>query len=209
MQGEGPGLGERQGVVVPRPGLLQGLDLPANVPRDLAVAAASHPIGGIALDASVPHVRTGTPVRPTKTGWVICDPDEAPVAYAGNSHSGGESFVAYRAITAESYKRQFWPGEHYNISQIDDTGRVTFVEQSAGPYVALSESQIVLDVRLWRPPPIPARPPEAQPPEPEPEMPQLAAVQEEHKPDDEFEMPGDDDDAEEGDEDEEGEEGRS
>ncbi len=191
MWGEGKGLGERQGQAVAHPGVMQRLDDPGAASRDYAVVAASHPFPRITLDPGVLHVKTGTPVRPTRTGWVICDPDEPPTAFAGNHHTGGETFVAYRAVTLEGYKRQFWPGDKYVMTHVDDYGQVYFTPNPDGPYQAVSESQILLDAARWRPIPVVA--PLVNPPAvvEAPPMPQLQSVLDEHREDDEFTLPGD------------------
>ncbi len=192
MWGEGKGLGERQATAVSKPGVMQRLDDPKAGARDFAVVAASHPFPRAQLDPGVLHVKTGTPVRPTRTGWVVCGPDEAPTAFAGNHHSGGESFVAYRAVTLEGYKRQFWPGDRYTIAHIDDYGQVYFEPHPDGPYQAVSETQILLDAARWRPLPEVLTPSQAKPPEVEaPPMPQLQSVLDEHREDDTFTLPGD------------------
>jgi hypothetical protein len=190
MWGEGKGLGERQATAVSRPSVLQRLDDPGNSSRDFAVAAASHPFNQIKLDPGVLHVKTGTPVRPTRTGWVVCGPDEAPTAFAGNHHMGGESFVAYRALTLEGYKQQFWPGDKYAIRHVDDYGQIYFTEHPDGPYQAVSESQILLDAARWRPLPqvLPPVRPESE--VAAPAMPQLQSVLDEHREDDVFVKPG-------------------
>lgn len=190
MWGEGKGLGERQAAALSRPGVLQRLDDPDPKPRDFAVAAASHPFSKINLDPSVLHVKTGTPVKPTRTGWIICSPDEAPTAFAGNHHTSGESFTAYRALTLEGYARQFWPGDRYYIKHVDDYGQIYLEPHTDGPYQAVSESQILLDAARWRPLPQVT----SAPPAPEvaaPAMPQLQSVLDEHREDDEFTLPGD------------------
>jgi hypothetical protein len=72
---------------------------------------------------------------------------------------------------------------------VDDYGNITLVGQQDGPYIALSESQILLDVRAWRPVVVA---PVGVVPEvvaPEVVMPQLQSVLDEHHPDDEFESP--------------------
>lgn len=191
MWGEGKGLGERQAHAVSRSGVMQRLDDPAHTPRDFAVVAASHPFPRITLDPGVLHVKTGTPVRPTRTGWVICGPDDPPTAFAGNHHTGGESFVAYRALTLEGYKQQFWPGDKYAIANIDDYGQIYFAAHKDGSYQAISESQILLDASRWRPLPEPtvALTPAAE--VAAPVMPQLQSVLDEHREDDEFVLPGD------------------
>ena len=194
MWGEGKGLGERQGPVIPRPSVLQRLDDPSPRPRDFAVAAGSHEIKNQVLDPGVLHVKTGTPIRPTRTGWVVCSPTEAPAAYAGNHHTGGETFNAYRALTLESYQRRFWPGDRYGVTAVDDYGNITLTEQPDGPYLAISESQIVLDVRAWKVPVVVAPTEIVVVPTEEVVMPQLQSVLDEHHADDEFEPPEEDDD---------------
>ncbi len=189
MWGEGKGLGERQAQAVARPGVMQRLDDPGST-RDFAVVAASHPFPRITLDPSVLHVKTGTPVRPTRTGWVICDPSEPPTAFAGNHHTGGEAFVAYRAMTLEGYRRQFWPGDKYAMTHIDDYGQVYFTPDSDGPYQAVSETQILLDAARWRPPPVvvsSVAPVAEAAPVP---LPQLQSILDEHREDDEYTLPG-------------------
>jgi hypothetical protein len=193
MWGEGKGLGERQNQAVARPGVMQRLDDPAPS-RDYAVVAASHPFPRIALDPGVLHVKTGTPVRPTRTGWVICGPDEPPIAYAGNHHTGGETFVAYRAMTLEGYKRQFWPGDTYAMTHIDDYGQVYFTPDPGGPYQAVSETQILLDAARWHPPISAPLVDVSAPPEPVVPLPQLQAILDEHREEDTYTLPGELDD---------------
>lgn len=164
MIGEGIGLGERQGPAVRRPGVLQSLDAPTEAvyplsaswapSRDFAVAGADHPIQRIRVAPDVLHVKTGTPVKPGLLGWEIALPHEAPVAFAGNHHTAGESFVAYRAMTLETYVKRFSPGASYAITEIDDLGNIRLELDPGGPYLALSESQLLLDAGRWRQAPI-------------------------------------------------------
>jgi hypothetical protein len=190
MWGEGKGLGEKQATALSQPGILQRLDDPDQSSRDFAAVAVSHPFPKITLDPGVLHVKTGTPVRPTRTGWVICGPDDPPVAFAGNHHTGGESFVAYRAMTLEGYKRQFWPGDRYYIQHIDDYGQIYLAPHPDGHYQAVSESQILLDAARWQPLPQTVPPPTV-PVVAEPALPQLQSVLDEHREDDTYSLPGD------------------
>ncbi len=182
--GEGPGLGERQNAAQSAPGVLQSLDEPrgyqdAPLPpplqsteikwqpeRDYANAASSHEIKGIVLAGTVPHVKTGTPVAPGPDGWRLCGPAERPIAYAASHYTAGEQMTAWRAITLETFKKQFRPGDKYSIIELDDYGNVRFYPDPKGCYTALSETQILLDAQLWSAPSdgltTPVRPAQAQ-----------------------------------------------
>lgn len=175
MQGEGAGLGERQEAgVIAQPHTLQSLDAPrppsiegltaGPAPwapkRDGAVAAASHPIKGMCLAESVPHVKTGTPLKPLSGRWVIAGPFDRPSAFAGNHYTGGDNMVGYRAITLETYERQFHPLDRYFVVAVDDWGNLQFRRHNQGSYLATSETQIILDVHDWREPPAPVQPAE-------------------------------------------------
>ena len=207
VQGAGPGLGEAQGGAVSTPGVLQPLDTPqghvtATLPpplasseikwqpdRDYANAGCSHEIKGITLAGTCPHVKTGTPVTPGPDGWRACGPTERPVAYAASHYTGGEPMIAWRAMTLETYKKQFRPGDRYSIIELDDYGNIRFYPDAAGCYMALSETQILLDAQLWSAPAegltAPLRPAQAQ-------ETASAPVVGTHKeiPDDEYQRPG-------------------
>lgn len=185
IAGEGPGLGEAQDSAQSAPGVLQSLDAPqgyqqAPFPpplasseikwqpeRDYANAACSHEIKGISLAGTVPHVKTGTPVAPGPDGWVVCGPQERPIAFASSHYTAGEQMIAWRAISLETYKKQFRPGDKYSIVELDDYGNIRLYPDKAGCYLALSETQVLLDASLWSAPSdgltAPLRPAQAQP----------------------------------------------
>jgi hypothetical protein len=169
IEGEGQGLGERQGAAQSQPGSLQSLDTPQEdqwgtfpppmasseikwqPERDYANAASSHEVKGITLRDDVLHVKTGTPIRPTPKGWVVAQPTERPLAFAASHYTAGENCTAWRAITLETYKKQFRPSYRYAILEIDVYGNIHLVPDKMGPYIALSETQILLDAALWLP----------------------------------------------------------
>jgi hypothetical protein len=140
IEGEGQGLGERQGAAQSQPGSLQSLDTPQEdqwgtfpppvasseikwqPERDYANAASSHEVKGITLRDDVLHVKTGTPIRPTPKGWVVAQPTERPLAFAASHYTAGENCTAWRAITLETYKKQFRPSYRYAILEIDVYG---------------------------------------------------------------------------------------
>jgi hypothetical protein len=192
-QSNGEGLGV---ATQPLPGAVQPLDAPY-VPtgtkwqpeRDYSNAGCSHEIKSITLAMTCPHVKTGTPVQPGPDGWRACGPTERPIAYAASHYTGGEGMVAWRAITLETFKKQFRPGDKYSIIELDDYGNVRFHPDFNGCYIALSATQILLDAQLWSKPSdgltAPLRPAEAQPEAPPP-------VVGSHKeiPDDDYQRPG-------------------
>ena len=207
IAGEGPGLGEAQSGVVSRPGVLQSLDAPrehqtATLPapfassevkwqpeRDYANAGCSHEIKNITLAGTCPHVKTGTPVTPSLDGWRKCEPTERPMAYAASHYTGGEPMIAWRAMTLETFKKQFRPGDRYSIIELDDYGNVRFYPDSMGCYMALSETQILLDAQLWSAPAegltTPLRPAQAQPEASEPIIGNHKEI-----PEDDYQRPG-------------------
>lgn len=188
---EGLGIVARplQPLDVPVPSLPAGSTDKWQPERDYANAGCSHEIKSITLAPTCLHVKTGTPVQPGVDGWRACGPTERPIAYAASHYTAGEPMVAWRAMTLETFKKQFRPGDRYAIIELDDYGNVRFYPDGMGCYMALSETQILLDAQLWSAPreglTAPLRPAQAQPAASPP-------VVGTHKeiPDDDYQRPG-------------------
>lgn len=99
----------------------------------------------LTLAPSVHHVKAGTPLRPSSLGWVpATDGMGHMVAIEGKY--GGESLAACRAAIIDVKTPTFTPGAGYFITSVDDIGICTYRQSSIGPFIALSERLILIDM---------------------------------------------------------------
>lgn len=117
--------------------------------RPVHIAPTVRDVAGrdnVVLSGASRFVTTGTPVRPGKGGWVPAL-DGYGEMVAVQSSSPGES-IAVARIAVISLNRKVFPNApcHVTISDIDDAGRVTFIESETGPYLAISQTTVVMDM---------------------------------------------------------------
>ena len=117
---------------------------PTSSPRDPMAMTASHQVR-IRLAPDVIRVKTGTPLKPGPLGWVPAPAGVGAELVAGSSRAGGEEVMAFRTVTLETYEKQFTPSLHYAIKDIDDVGNLAWVPDPAGRFLALNETQILVD----------------------------------------------------------------
>lgn len=120
----------------------------ATTKRDPMNIGCSHP-GACQLADSVAHVKCGTPLRSSKDGYVIAQPNEEPEFYATAHAEAGMVVRAWKSLTIDTYEKDYRPGDRLDIQQIDDYGNLYFVQDAEGPYAATGESTIHLDTTQW------------------------------------------------------------
>jgi len=121
----------------------------ATLSRDPTNVGCSHPLR-VQIAGNVPHVKTGTPIRPTPNGYVIALPNEEPEAYAAAHAEGSQDVAAYRSVTLDIHQDLFKPGDRFDITDIDDYGNLTIEKDDEGPYTATGVHTITLDVMQWK-----------------------------------------------------------
>lgn len=112
--------------------------------RDPAVMAGSHPLK-VPLAREVRSVKTGTPLTSSPAGWIPTTEANAE-CIAATYAEGGTSVNAWLIATLETYYRQFISGRRYSIADVDDYGNIVFLQDDTGPHLALTDTQILLDL---------------------------------------------------------------
>lgn len=125
-------------------GFLQPLTDPRSK-RDPAIINRSHPFK-VPIDINVLSVKTGTPLKPGPNGWLPTSDDDGQ-AVAAVFMEGGGLCPVYMIATLETYVRQFESGKRYSVGEVDDRGGLTFEgPNDSAPYMAVSDSQIIMDM---------------------------------------------------------------
>jgi hypothetical protein len=99
----------------------------------------------VRLAPSVLYVKAGTPLRPAPEGWVPADDGlgDMVVATAG---LGGDLVHAYRACVLKIFHQHLVAGGSYRVSRVDDRGLVFFERAATGPFLALTDKTILMDM---------------------------------------------------------------
>jgi len=115
------------------------------VKKDPGLVAATHPLNRLRL-APRQAVKTGTPVRAGEDGWEVAPFGENAMAFAGTAGRDGSEFTAYRTVTIQLDKVTLAPGRRLKITDIDDSGNLTFAFDPDGAYLSLSEDLVLMDL---------------------------------------------------------------
>ena len=89
------------------------------------------------------RVRTGTPITWDRGGWRPIREGEQAFLFAAGPCDGGDNVQCFKAMVVETHLQTLDIGR-VKIVYIEDSGAVTFVNDDAGPYIALTKSRVFL-----------------------------------------------------------------
>lgn len=120
---------------------------PQNPIQHPAIVAGSLPVK-VKLAGSVLRVQSGCPLRPSPAGWVVAT-DGFGELIAQDAAWGGEECQSFRAAIVEMYRpNHFEPGHRYAFDKVTDTGLITFKLDMTGPFIAMSETKMLMDMSV-------------------------------------------------------------
>lgn len=96
----------------------------------------------VELDVRVREVVPGTPLTQTPTGWMTAV-DEPALLFAAEHKWGGDKCRAWGNIVIET-PGNTWNSRWVRISEVDDVGRITVLEDDNGPHLVTNPHQIIL-----------------------------------------------------------------
>jgi hypothetical protein len=101
----------------------------------------------VPIAPTVRYVKAGTPLRPSPGGWVPSH-DGYGELVATDGKWGGEPCSAARVAVLTMPGRTFdFPATYrVRIEDVDDNGRVKFTPSDSGPYLVLSDRQVLMDM---------------------------------------------------------------
>jgi len=111
----------------------------------VVVGSSTHVL--LALGPSASHVQTGTPLKNSSDGggWLPDRTGDDAEMIAATAGGPSDLVHAYRSVTLETFKEQFTPGRRVAVLDVDDYGNVSFRHNTRGRWLAVTESQVVMD----------------------------------------------------------------
>jgi hypothetical protein len=100
----------------------------------------------VTLGPNVRYAKSGCPIRPTDGGWVPARDGYGELVVVDGGY-GGESVQAARLLCLNLNRKTFgkFP-TRLRIKDIDDNGGLVFDEADSGPYLAVDDRRILMDM---------------------------------------------------------------
>lgn len=125
---------------------------PVSTFRSPTIVQGSLPVK-IGIAGRVNAVQSGTPLKPTKEGWVPSTNGLGELVAATGAR-GSELIDGFRLAVVDfhrepAYGRPYFEmGKRYTVRDVDDNGMPEFEVDAEGPYLSVSRTTMLMDMTV-------------------------------------------------------------